>query len=227
MQKYPRVALLEQFKATTPQPLTTVTTFVIHDFCPYAPPPRDLLAHQFAEKQEAERRAKEEEEERLRLEAEAAAEELRKRPVSKTEQVNTLLIGKLAERLELCNDLLVLLRRAQEKASVCMCVYCYCCRSTVDALKRCNIICTTGGHPLSSAVVRRNVFRIMKRSVLNLPPVTHPKSVVYCLVREQPDKSGHASDAIHAHHVCEMKGHALPSLSMAIHKEEEYFTKRV
>eukprot|EP00903_Cladosiphon_okamuranus_P009107 g8702.t2 len=73
-------------------------------------------AQQFAEKQEAERRAKEEEEERLRREAEAAEEALRKKPKSKTEQVNDLLRGKLAERLELCRDLLVLLRRAQEKA---------------------------------------------------------------------------------------------------------------
>lgn len=73
--------------------------------------------HQFAEKQEAERRAKEEEEERQRCEAEAAEEALRRKPKSKTEQVNDLLRGKLAERLELCGELLVLLRRAQEKAS--------------------------------------------------------------------------------------------------------------
>ena len=75
--------------------------------------------HQFAEKQEAERRAKEEEEERQRQEAEAAEEALRRKPKSKTEEVNELLRVKLAERLELCRELLVLLRRAQEKASVC------------------------------------------------------------------------------------------------------------
>lgn len=88
--------------------------------------PRNDPARQFAEKQEAERRAKEEEEaERLRLEAEAAEEALRKKPVSKIEQVKSLLIGKLAERLELCNELLVLLRREKEKARrVCACV-CY------------------------------------------------------------------------------------------------------
>lgn len=78
-----------------------------------SPPP------QFAEKKEAERQAKEEEEERQRREAEAAEEALRNKPKSKTEQVNELLRGKLEERLELCGELLVLLRRAQEKASVC------------------------------------------------------------------------------------------------------------
>lgn len=70
-----------------------------------------------AEKKEAERQAKEEEEERLRREAEEAEEALRKKPKSKVEQVNEMLVGKLAERLELCGELLVLLRRAQEKAS--------------------------------------------------------------------------------------------------------------
>lgn len=90
---------------------------------PYRPVAKPYRAmsppHQFAEKQEAERRAKEEEEERQRLEAEAAEEALRKKPKSKIEQVNDELCGKLAERLELSRELLVLLRRAQEKASVC------------------------------------------------------------------------------------------------------------
>lgn len=80
----------------------------------FTSPPR-----QFAEKQEAERRAKEEDEERQRREAEAAEKALRKKPKSKTEQVNALLRDKLAERLEFCAELLVLLRRAQDKASVC------------------------------------------------------------------------------------------------------------
>lgn len=71
---------------------------------------------QFAEKQEAERRAKEEEEEeRQRREAEEAEEALRKQPKSKVEQVRDLLTSKLSERVELCGELLVLLRRAQKK----------------------------------------------------------------------------------------------------------------
>lgn len=89
--------------------------------------------HQFAEKQEAERKAKEEEEERQRREAEAAEEALRNKPKSKTEQVNDLLRDKLAERLDLCGELLVLLRRAQDKASF--------CRSRQQLTKR-NQICT-------------------------------------------------------------------------------------
>lgn len=71
----------------------------------------------FAEKREAERRAQEEEEERQRKEAEAAEEALRKKPKSKMEQVNGLLLEKLSERMDLCSELLVLLRRALEKAS--------------------------------------------------------------------------------------------------------------
>ncbi|CBJ48440.1 hypothetical protein Esi_0002_0258 [Ectocarpus siliculosus] len=73
-------------------------------------------AQQFAEKQEAERRAKEEEEERQRREAEEAEEALRKQPKSKVDQVRGLLTSKLSERVELCEELLVLLRRAQKKA---------------------------------------------------------------------------------------------------------------
>ncbi|CAM9526842.1 unnamed protein product, partial [Ectocarpus fasciculatus] len=72
-------------------------------------------AQQFAEKQEAERRAKEEEEERQRREAEEAEEALRKQPKSKVDQVRDLLTSKLSERVELCAELLVLLRRAQKK----------------------------------------------------------------------------------------------------------------
>lgn len=95
-------------------------------------PCRVTSPHQFAEKQEVERKAKEEEE-RQRREAEAAEEALRNKPKSKTEQVNDLLRDKLAERLDLCGELLVLLRRAQDKASF--------CRSRQQLTKR-NQICT-------------------------------------------------------------------------------------
>lgn len=73
---------------------------------------------QLAERQDAEQLAREKEEEVIRREANEAEEALRSRPKSKVEQVTELLMEKLTERLALCGELMVLLRRAQEKARV-------------------------------------------------------------------------------------------------------------
>lgn len=43
---------------------------------------------------------------------------MRKQPKSKVDQVRDLLTSKLSERVELCGELLVLLRRAQKKVRV-------------------------------------------------------------------------------------------------------------
>lgn len=42
---------------------------------------------------------------------------MRSKPKSKVEEITGLLAGKLAERLELCCELLLLLRRSQQKVS--------------------------------------------------------------------------------------------------------------
>lgn len=75
-----------------------------------------FLVFQFAEKQELDRIAQLEEDNR-RQEAAAEEEALRSKPKSKLEEVAGLLAGKLAERLELSDELLLLLRRSHQKAS--------------------------------------------------------------------------------------------------------------